>query len=122
MKRALQANALVLVVLALVACATFTRDAYRTLAVSQQAYDATLSVMGDLYREGKVTEVQKQKIIELGRLFKLAHNGALVALTKYEERGGDAYKLAYLAAAQDATNTLSALLTYCRPFIGKGGP
>lgn len=120
MKRALQASILLLVVLALVACATFTRDAYRTLTVSQQTYDTTLSVMGDLYREGKVTEAQKAKAIELGRAYKLAHNGAVTALVRYEEQGGQANKDAYMVAAADAARALSALLTYSRPLIEKG--
>jgi len=120
MKRALQASILLLVVLALVACATFTRDAYRTLTVSQQTYDTTLSVMGDLYREGKVTEAQKAKAIELGRAYKLAHNGAVTALVRYEEQGGQASKDAYMIAASDAAKALSALLAYCRPLIEKG--
>jgi hypothetical protein len=120
MKRALQASILLLVVLALVACATFTRDAYRTLTVSQQTYDTTLSVMGDLYREGKVTEAQKAKAIELGRAYKLAHNGAVAALVRYEEQGGQANKDAYMGAAADAAKALSALLAYCRPLLEKG--
>lgn len=106
---------------ALAACVTFTRDAYRTLTVSQQTYDTTLSVMGDLYREGKVTEVQKTKAIELGRAYKLAHNGAVVALANYEEKGGEANKQAYLDASQDVAKALSALIAYCKPFIEKGG-
>ncbi len=121
MKKLAKVGVLLVLVLALIACATFTRDAYRTLTVSYQAYDVTLSTMGDLYREGKITEAQKAKAIELGRAYKLGHNGAVVALAKYEESGGEANKQAYMLAAQDAAKALSALLAYCRPLIEKGG-
>ena len=104
----------------LAACATFTTDAYRSLTVSYQAYDATLASMGDLYREGRITEAQKDEAIKIGRAYKLAHNGAVAALSKYEESGGDASKQAYLTAATEASAALSRLLAYCRPFIEKG--
>lgn len=121
MRRAVSISIFLIAVLTMFACATFTRDAYRTLTVSQQTYDTTLSIMGDLYREGKVTESQKQKAIELGRAYKLSHNGAVVALARYEEQGGEANKQAYLLAMQDVSRTLSELLSYCRPLIEKGG-
>jgi len=101
-------------------CANFTRDAYRTLTLGQQSYDATLSAMGDLYREGKVTETQKDKAIELGRAYKLAHNGAVEALTVYEEQGGSDNKDAYLKAAEAASKALANLLAYCRGILEGG--
>lgn len=102
-------------------CSTFTRDAYRSLTVSQQTYDTALSVMGDLYREGKVTAEQRDKAIQLGRAYKTAHNTAVSALAFYEEVGTDQSKAAYLAAATAAAKTLSELMGYVQPIIEKGG-
>ena len=104
----------------LCACVTFTTDAYRTLVVSQQSYDATLSAMGDLYREGKITEAQKDEAIKIGRAYKLAHNGAVASLAKYEETKQEADKNAYAQAASTASAALAKLIAYCRPFIEKG--
>jgi hypothetical protein len=107
-----------LVVLCLVlACATFTQNAYRTLTVSYQAYDATLSTMGDLYKEGKITEAQKDDAIKIARGYKLAHNDAVAALADFETNGGDTNKAAYTKAAAQAAASLAKLLAYCRPFI-----
>ena len=102
-------------------CAGFTKDAYRSLAVSQQTYDTALSVMGDLYKEGKVTVEQKDKAIQLGRAYKTAHNTAISALAFYEEVGTDQSKQAYLTAATNAARLLSELMGYVQPLIEKGG-
>lgn len=116
------AGVAVFLILGMAACASFTRDAYRTLTISNQAYDTTLSVMGDLYREGKVSEAQKQAAIEIGNVYKVAHNEAIAALLMYEESGGaEANKQAYLSAASRAAGALAKLLAYCRPLIEKGG-
>jgi hypothetical protein len=110
-----------LVLLLAVGCSDFTKNAYRTLTVSYQSYDVTLSTMGDLYREGKVTEAQKEKAIELGRVYKLAHNEAVTTLASYEENGGQESKDAYLKASGEAAAALAKLLSYVRPIIEKGG-
>ena len=119
-KRAIMASVAIILILGLVACASFTRDAYRTLTVSQQTYDTTLSVMGDLYREGKITEAQKAQAIDIGRAYKLAHNEAVASISLYEEKGGQANKDAYVAASVRAAGALAKLIAYCRPLIEKG--
>jgi len=111
----------VFLVLAMAACATFVRDSYRTLVVSQQSYDVTLSSMGDLYKAGKITEAQKDKAIEIGKGYKIAHNGAVAALVKYEETNTEADKVVYVQAASVAAAELAKLLAYCQPFLTKGG-
>lgn len=111
-------------VLVLVACASFGQNAYRSLVVSQQAYDTTLSILGDLYKAGKLTEAQKEKAISIGRAYQQAHNKAVTALLTYETSDQSteaATKLAYQRAATDAAKILSELLAYAAPFIEKGG-
>lgn len=121
MQRVVKFSVLFLVALALIACATFTRDAYRTLAVSYQTYDTTLSVVGDLYKEGKVTEAQKTKVIALGRTYAAAHNGTVIALANYETVNTDISKQAYVSAAINAAKALAEFVAYCQPLIEKGG-
>ena len=111
---------LALVLLAVLACSNFVQNGYRTLVVSQQSYDVTLSAMGDLYREGRITEAQKDEAIKIGRGYKLAHNGAVASLAKYEETKQEADKNAYAQAASTASAALAKLIAYCRPFIEKG--
>jgi hypothetical protein len=111
----------VLMLAVLIACVNFTQDAYRTLSISQQGYDTALSVMGDLYKEGKLSEDIKNQAIVFGRAYKMAHNDAVIALADFETSGGEANKQAYMNASVKAAAALSKLLAYCKPFIEKGG-
>jgi hypothetical protein len=109
------------IALALVACATFSQDAYRSLVVSQQTYDTTLSVMGDLYKAGKLNDVQKQRAIDIGIEYKAAHNSAVAALLLYEtsDQTTEAMrKAAYQKAAADAAAILARLVAYAATFTG----
>lgn len=119
--RVARVSVLILVALALVACASFSQNAYRSLVVSQQTYDTTLSVMGDLYKAGKLTEAQKEKAISIGRAYQAAHNKAVTALLVYEtsdQSNEAATKLAYQQAAADAAKILADLVAYAEPYIG----
>lgn len=111
------AAVLVLAMAVIWGCADFTRNAYRTLAVSQATYDGTLTTLGSLYKEGKMTEEDKAKAVELGRLYKNAHNDAVSALEAYvlapKETEVEA-KDAYIAAASKASVTLANLIAYLR--------
>jgi hypothetical protein len=121
MRKVAKTSVLVLIVLAMVACAGFSQNAYRSLVVSQQTYDTTLSVLGDLYKAGKVTEAQKEKAISIGRAYQQAHNNAVTALLLYEtsdQTTEAARKLAYQQAAAAAVKILSDLVAYAAPFIG----
>jgi hypothetical protein len=119
--RVARISCLIFVVMALVACASFSQNAYRSLVVSQQTYDTTLSVLGDLYKAGKLTEAQKEKAISIGRAYQKAHNDAVTALLLYEtsdQSTAEAKKLAYQKAAADAAKILAELVAYAAPYIG----
>ena len=119
--RVARISCLFFIVLALVACASFTTNAYKTLAVSQQTYDVTLSTLGDLYKAGKLTDAQKDKAIALGGLYKKSHNEAVSALLLYDASDvstQEKAKQAYLMAAADAAKRLADLIEYAKPFLG----
>ena len=101
-------------------CATFTRNAYRTLAVSQQTYDATLSALGDMYKQGMLSDEHKDKAVELGTLYKAAHNSAVQALLQYESNPTPDNKQRYLESAAFASQQLAMLLEFAKPFLVKG--
>ena len=101
-------------------CATFTRDAYRVLSVSYQTYDSTFSALGDLDRQDMLTESQRDKAIEYGRLYKAAHNEAVAALLVYESDPSPEAKQRYLNAAALASQRLAALIEFAKPFLVKG--
>ena len=109
------------VVLALVACASFSQNAYKSLAVSQQTYDVTLSALGDLYKQGKVSAQVKDKAIEIGNLYKAAHNSAVQALLDYDKATDqatqDAKKQIYMKQIAEASKQLAALLELAKPYV-----
>jgi hypothetical protein len=114
MKRKLSMVGVIFLVLFTLSCATFTTTSYRTLAISNQTYDTTLTAMGALYKEGKITEEQKNEIIDLGRQYKKAHNDAVDIVVAYEEAGGVGDKDAVSAAVLKASGALADLISAYR--------
>ena len=109
----------IILVLFLVACAgNFVSNGYKTLSVSKEAYDSSLSILGDLYKKGQVGEDVKAKAIELGTLYKAAHNEAAGALLAYQSSGSQKDRDRYALAIKDASERLSRLLEYIKPYIG----
>ena len=100
-------------------CATtsFETDAYRTIAISKTAYDIVLTGMGALYKEGKISEDVKDKAIELGRIYKTAHNEAAEALALYVETGNENHQQRYLILVAITASALVKLVTYCQPYL-----
>jgi hypothetical protein len=107
-----------LAVLAVAGCAgTFDRDASRVLAVSNQVYDTTMSVLGDLYAQGELSAEVKAEAIELGGRYMDAHNLAVDALLDYIEIGTDESRDKYLAYAEFAAKQLTALIEFAKPYL-----
>jgi len=106
-------------VIAVASCASFSRDANRTLAISFQTYDSTLNALSDMDRQGLLTMEQRDKAIELGRLYKLAHNGAVSALLQYQSDETPDAKQRYLTAAAEASKQLAALIEFAKPLLSK---
>lgn len=110
--------------MAIIACPknqSTIQTSYDAASVSFIAYDTAMQTMGDLYKQGYVSEEQKEKAIALGRIYKDTHNAMVEALATYQENGGDANKNAYLIAAARAGAELSNVLSYVNQFITKKG-
>ena len=104
------------------ACAGgFVKNSFRTLAVSQNTYDATMSSLASLYREGKIRVAEKNKIIEYGTLYYQAHNEAVAALGKYaaSDYEDEAAKQAYMNLAVDVSERLAKFIAAVEPFLHK---
>lgn len=109
--------------LALVGCATThqnqlipKRAAYNTLKSAKIMKDAILTIAGQAYKEGKLTDKQKDEIIATGEKFRSAYNLAVDALilgASYEESVKQAKSaLAFLADTVDTFMGLpSSLIT-----------
>ena len=77
--------AYLLVILALVSmgCAGKTSpqgQAYKTLLTAKTTYEATMSSVADLYKQGKLTDTDKDKAIAYGRTFYQSYQLAVSAL------------------------------------------
>lgn len=70
-----------LLVLSLVACATFDANTYKTLAVAKTSYTQAMSALGSLQAQGKLTDADVQKILPFARAYYQAY---LVAESAYE--------------------------------------
>ncbi len=67
-------------------CAT-TKEGkvYDSLVIGLTVYDTTMQYLGDEYRAGRITEVQKDRAIVLGNRYKLAFKTATKAMAKYTD-------------------------------------
>jgi len=112
---------LALALLLLFGCAgNFTTNVYKGLAVSKATYDNGLSMAGDLYKQGKMSETDKANIIKYGNTYMLLHNQVVVSLLDYQATESAEAKdktTTYLAQASAA---LSKLLDIIQPYITGG--
>ncbi|HDD44585.1 MAG TPA: hypothetical protein ENG63_06985 [Candidatus Desulfofervidus auxilii] len=71
----------------ILACAhqTFVDRSYKILATSKVCYETIMESAADLYRQGKLNEEQKEKIIEVANHFYLSYLTAVNELETYVE-------------------------------------
>jgi hypothetical protein len=99
-------------------CASnFNSSAAKSLAVSNQIYDTTLSILADLYAQDMLSEEAKAKVIEIGTEYMAAHNLAVDALLIYIETGTDEDKDEYLRLSEAATLILQKLIDFAKPYL-----
>ena len=66
-------------------CSDFEKNAHNTLLIAGKSYALSMKTCGKLYKEGKITEQQKQKIVDVGTIYYGAYNGAVDALLIYHD-------------------------------------
>lgn len=110
----------VLMLAVLVNCAYtvgLTDSMYKLLLTSQVSYDTGMRVAVDMYKQGRITEADKAKIIEIGKEYAEAHNQAVKALTSYEKTKSDTDQARLKAQVEIATQALSKLLELLQPYL-----
>jgi hypothetical protein len=110
-----------IVLMLLIGCSSFVKDAYRAGSISKGAYEMVMSSMGDLYRQGLIKETVKDQTIAIGKAYKEAHNSSIEALARYKEKGAPQDKQAYLTLAAEASTVLAKLLNFARPYLLDNG-
>jgi hypothetical protein len=112
---------LVAICVCLLGCASFTGNAYRSLTVSYQTFDSSMTALGDLYREGVLSEEDKDKIVGYANEYRDAHNQAVTSLLTYEtlKEPTQADKQATLESIAYASRILADFLAATRNMEGK---
>lgn len=110
---------LALVLAILIGCATFTANSYKALSAAAVTYDTTMKSAADLYKQGKVTDEQKAKIVEIGNYYWAAYHVAVDALAAYEATSSAEDKDRVTVALSRMSAFLAQLVEYVTPFLDK---
>lgn len=118
-RRVLVRGALIVALIFMVAtaCATFKTNSFKVLSVSAATYDATMKSAADLYRQGELTNDQKDKAIELGRSYWAAYHSAVAALAAYETTNSAEDEKRAETAITAVSVFLGEFLSYVEPLI-----
>jgi len=118
--KAVKVSVSLIFLLTLVACASgFVKNSFDTLSVSKATYESTLSIAGDLYKQGLMSEAQKNEAVRYGDLYRQVHNESVSALLAYKTSGASSDKEKYLHSMSNVSARLSMLIEYMKPFILK---
>jgi len=77
-----------------VGCNDIEKTSYRSLTVMAATYDGIMSSLGDAYKQGLLSEDDKDKIIDVGNIFYGAYHSAEEALKAYmnAKKSGESLK------------------------------
>jgi len=93
------------------------QSTYKLLLTSQISYDTGMKIAADLYRQGRITEREKETIIAVGTVYAESHNLAVKALADYEKTKDLADQERLTAQIEISTRSLSRLLELLQPFL-----
>lgn len=105
---------------AIVSCATFKQNAYSTLYTAGVAYDTALTVAGDLYKQGKVTEAQKVEIIKYANPFYASYHAAVDAFEVWNKTQTTTDQSKLVTALKEILPKLTNLKDYLTRLNVKG--
>ena len=95
------------------------RGTYRALSIGGNSYDAAMSGVGDLYKQGHIGEEEKAEAIKIADVYSDAYHAAVEALKTYagtDVEVGDLQTKLYAVGA-----ALGKLLAYINPLLNKYG-
>ena len=108
---------MLLIVLLTFSCAATSQNTYKVLSVSFQTYDTVLTAVGNLYKQGLISETQKEKVITAGKIYKESHNVAVAAFLQFTTSGTINDEEAYLRAIATTSMLLAELIRIATPLI-----
>lgn len=113
--------AILVMAMAFTACneQDFTTDAYRTLTVSKEFRDTALSSLGDLHRQGLISEEVKDEAIRIGDAYMRAHQLAVDAVVVYSSSKTAENRMTAEEALTTAAGLYGELAALVTPYLGK---
>lgn len=95
---------------------------YKTLKISADTYDATMQTVATLYQRGAIDDQVRDRAIDLGVKFQVAHQSAVIALEAYAtacEAGDKAAAAGGKLKLDTAMALLSRALAELTAILGK---
>lgn len=108
----------VIVLLTMVGCATtsFDKQAYTTVASAKTVYDTTMSALGNLQAQGKLSDADIQKILPIARIYYQAYLVAEAAYEVYHKSLSSTDQDKLITTLTDAAAKLSSLSAILVPY------
>jgi len=110
---------LALVMLAVMSCVSARVNTYRTLSINKTIYENALGTVGELYKDGLITEAKKTEILSLAKKYKDAHNAAVESFKEVVISGQLSDDQDYLLKLSASAKILSDLISYIKPYVKK---
>lgn len=101
----------------IMACASFTKNAYRTLSVAGSTYDVGMRSAADLYQQGKITDGQKTEVVDVATQYRNAYIVAVDALVAYEKTDTAEDKDRVEAALTEFSKVSGQLISLLQKYI-----
>lgn len=98
----------------------FVTVTYKTIKTMSELYNMSMGTLGDLYREGKISEADKAKAIKYGERFRKAKDLAVEALISYTKTEGQSGFVLVQTALDEAIRLYGELARYIQPMLTKG--
>jgi len=112
MRRARFVLPLFLVLLMVMACATFKMNTYKSLYSSGVAYDTAMQIVADLDGQGKITPEQKAEIVKMANVYYVAYHAAVDAFETYIKTDAVEDKDKLAEALADVAGKLGKIVDY----------
>ena len=84
MRRRVKLGLIVIVALALMACATFQQNTYRTLYTAGTSYDTAMTTVSTFQKQGLISTAQREEINKLANIYYVAYHASVDAFEAYK--------------------------------------
>lgn len=91
-RKVLQGMVAIVLLAALVSCASFTQNTYKSLYIAGTSYDTAMKSIAFLQAQGKITTAQRVEINKYANIYYVSYQTAVDAFIFYEKNKNEATK------------------------------